>query len=83
MSTKAQIGLPPKQKRKSLLGDLATVDIPPADNMDGEEAQLKDLNFKVKPEFHQMFKLTAVKHGMKMRVLLEESLQAWLEKHTK
>lgn len=81
MNTKAQIGVPPKQKKKSFLGDLGNTEVVAADHMD--ETQLKDLNFKVKPEFHQIFKLTSVKHGLKMRELLEQSLDAWIEKHTK
>lgn len=41
---------------------------------------IRDLNFKVSPEFHLRFKTTATMWGMSMKDLLEASFAAWTEK---
>jgi hypothetical protein len=41
---------------------------------------VRDLNFKVSPEFHLRFKTTATVWGMSMKDLLEASYAAWVEK---
>ncbi|AGC36197.1 hypothetical protein B7L88_gp091 [Rhizobium phage RHEph10] len=46
-----------------------------ADNM--EEVKLRDLNFKVDPEFHTRFKMTATAAGLSMKELLEQCFDAW------
>ncbi len=42
---------------------------------------IRDLNFKVSPEFHLRFKTTATLWGMSMKELLEASYAAWVEKY--
>lgn len=38
---------------------------------------LQDLNFKVDPSFHRLFKTTAAQNGMSMKELLEDAFRLW------
>jgi hypothetical protein len=40
-----------------------------------------DMNFKVAPEFHQAFKVTAAIKGMPMKDLLWAAFQCWVDVH--
>ena len=40
----------------------------------------QDMNFKVDPEFHTVFKVVAAIKGMPMKDLLESAFAAWVEK---
>jgi hypothetical protein len=46
-----------------------------------KKADLKDLNFKVDPEFHTKFKSVATIRRLSMKELLEECFQVYLQKH--
>ncbi|QIG69053.1 hypothetical protein EVB78_019 [Rhizobium phage RHph_N1_15] len=75
-ATKAKIQ--PKQPAHSMkflgsLGDEPKIEA--ADNM--TEVKLRDLNFKVDPEFHTKFKMTATAAGLSMKELLEQCFDAW------
>ena len=76
MNTKANVGKPPK--KNSLLNQLTERPPVVADNM--EEKILKDLNFKVDEQFHQHFKMLAVRHNLSMKRLLQEAVDCWVEK---
>jgi hypothetical protein len=67
--------LPPPPKKKSVLGDLINHTVKPADNM--AEVPLKDMSFKVDPDFHHLFKTTASSYRLSMKELLEESFELW------
>ncbi|QIG75592.1 hypothetical protein EVC20_021 [Rhizobium phage RHph_Y2_17_1] len=71
--TKAAI--PKKPQPMKFLGALAEQPAFTADNM--EEVKLRDLNFKVDPEFHTRFKMTATAAGLSMKELLEQCFDAW------
>jgi hypothetical protein len=43
---------------------------------------LRDMNFKMDPEFHRAFKLTAISHGMTMKELFEASFRVWVDKES-
>lgn len=49
------------------------------DNLSRPNSGLQDLNFKVSPDFHRAFKLSATMRGIPMKDLLEASFRAWLE----
>jgi hypothetical protein len=51
------------------------------DNLSVPSDGLRDLNFKVSPEFHRLFKGTAVAWGMSMKELLEASFKTWREQY--
>ncbi|SER26693.1 hypothetical protein SAMN05216548_11432 [Faunimonas pinastri] len=53
------------------------------DNLSKSPEELKDLNFKVSPDLHRDFKLTATAWGMSMKELLEAAYKGWVEKHGK
>lgn len=76
MNTKANVGSPPR-KRSSLTAALAERPPVTANNM--AEKSLKDLNFKVDEEFHQYFKMLAVKHNISMKRLLTEAVESWVQ----
>jgi hypothetical protein len=42
---------------------------------------LQDMNFKVAPRFHTLFKGEAVMRGMSMKELLEAALKCYLDTH--
>jgi predicted HicB family RNase H-like nuclease len=65
--------------RMNYLGTLAEAPKLEADNM--EAVKLRDLNFKVDPEFHTKFKMTATASGKSMKELLEECFAAWVAAH--
>ena len=70
--TKAQLGPPPRGKKLSM-GEMIT---PVAANNMSEKG-LKDLSFKVDPDFHHKFKTTASSYRLSMKDLLEECFDAW------
>jgi hypothetical protein len=71
-------GVPPPPRVTRLLAAVPTPTMAP-DNLSKPSAGLQDLNFKVDPEFHRHFKLTAVTKGMSMKDLLEACYKCWLE----
>lgn len=44
-----------------------------------KRSETNDLNFKVDPGFHHLFKLTAALNGMTMKELCEASFWVWLK----
>lgn len=48
-----------------------------ADETNGSE--FRDLNFKVTPDFHRHYKVTASASGISMKQLLEQSFDAWID----
>ncbi len=80
-ATKAAIptkaAVPKKPQPMKFLGSLGDQPVFTADNM--EAVKLRDLNFKVDPEFHTKFKMTATASGKSMKELLEECFEAWVE----
>ncbi|MBX4911336.1 hypothetical protein HJA82_28920 [Rhizobium bangladeshense] len=79
-ATKANIQ-PKPQSASSMkfLGSLAAEPVEASDNMKDKAAILRDLNFKVDPEFHTKFKMTAAAAGKSMKELLEECFDAWVQ----
>ncbi|WP_276122701.1 hypothetical protein [Pararhizobium qamdonense] len=73
--TKAAV--PKKPQTMKFLGALAEQPTYVADNM--ESVKLRDLNFKVDPDFHTKFKMTATAAGLSMKDLLEECFEAWIK----
>lgn len=53
----------------------------PPNNMAKPNSGYQDLNFKVDPDFHRAFKLTAAMKGMQMKELLEASFRTWVEQY--
>lgn len=53
------------------------------DNLADGAKVLKDLNFKVPPEFHTEFKSAAFLNGLKMNELLVQALKAWKDNQAK
>ena len=80
-ASKAAIGTAPsKKKRVSHLGALETpIEVRAADNMK-PKPELRDLNFKVDPEFHLKFKMTATAAGLSMKEFVQECYEAWVDK---
>jgi predicted HicB family RNase H-like nuclease len=76
-ATKANIK--PRQQSGAMkyLGSLTEEPVKPADNMKKKDAVLRDLNFKVDPDFHTRFKMTATAAGLSMKELLEQCFDAW------
>lgn len=73
--TKAAIAKKPQTMK--FLGALEGAPAFTADNMDA--VKLRDLNFKVDPEFHTKFKMTAAASGKSMKELLEEAFDLWVD----
>ncbi|OCP21925.1 MULTISPECIES: hypothetical protein [unclassified Ensifer] len=73
--TKAAVRKKPQAMK--FLGALTEQPTFTANNMD--EKTLRDLNFKVDPEFHARFKMTAAAAGLSMKDLLEEAFHAWIQ----
>lgn len=48
---------------------------------DETNSGLQDMNFKVDPHFHTVFKTSASVSGLSMKELLEASFRAWVEKY--
>jgi hypothetical protein len=44
--------------------------------------ELKDMNFKVDPNFHQEFKIEATKRGMKMNEFLRHIYQSFMQRES-
>jgi hypothetical protein len=74
-ATKAAV--PRKPQSMKFLGALAEQPTFVADNME-EVKLLRDLNFKVDPDFHARFKMTAAASGKSMKELLEECFAVWI-----
>ena len=80
--TKANVPTPPSKSTKSRLMVAAPPPQETPDNLSKpSDDVLRDLNFKVAPDFHRRFKLTATSWSMSMKDLLEACYQAWVEKH--
>lgn len=80
---RANVPPPPhKQLRglQAIVHPTPEVEAPPA-NMQRPNAGVQDLNFKVDPDFHLAFKMTATTKKMTMKELLEASFRCWLEKY--
>ncbi|TDW20434.1 hypothetical protein EV128_12564 [Rhizobium azibense] len=75
--TKAEVPKKPGKGGMQYLAALDTEKKVEADNMKGE-VKLRDLNFKVDPDFHTKFKMTATASGKSMKELLEECFAAWI-----
>jgi hypothetical protein len=54
--------------------------VTPPTNLQKSNSGLQDLNFKVDPGFHTVFKVVATIKGMSMKELLEASFKAWVDK---
>jgi predicted HicB family RNase H-like nuclease len=76
--TKANIQKPPQPNSMKFLGALQEKPEFTADNMADPDTKARDLNFKVSPEFHTKFKMTAAAAGLSMKELLEDSFKAWV-----
>lgn len=72
--------IPPPPKKTTRLNYAPKLDVPP-DNLSRPNDDVQDMNFKVHPDFHRRFKITATIWGMSMKELLEASFKAWLEKN--
>lgn len=71
---------PPPRARRGLM----VAPPPPSaapDNLARPNAGLQDMNFKMDPDFHRAFKVTATMRGMAMKELLEASFRCWVEIH--
>lgn len=75
--TRARVPAPPKQR---LMASAPPPTFVP-DNLSKSSDNLQDLNFKVTPDFHRKFKVTATSWGMSMKELLEASFKAWIDQH--
>ncbi len=74
--------VPPPPRRRGILQAVPSVaEETPPNNMQVSNTGTQDLNFKVDPEFHQVFKVVAAIKGMKMKDLLESCFAAWVEKY--
>lgn len=74
-TTKAKLGARPA--KTTIADQIFAASIQPSDNM--KEEKLKDMSFKVSPEFHTQFKVVAARSNLSMRELLEESFRLWME----
>jgi hypothetical protein len=43
-------------------------------------SNLQDMNFKVNPEFHRLFRFASALNGMSMKELLDASFRAWINR---
>lgn len=82
----ARIGKPPL--RRALQGRLSEIAPPapveaPSNLVERPSAGLKDLNFKVDPQFHQQFKLEATARGMSMVELLKAAFWLYVQNNPK
>lgn len=74
--TKAPVPKPARSLKMSFMG-AAVAPTTPASNM---TEKLKDMSFKVDPEFHRRYKSAAALNGVQMKDILEESFELWMEK---
>jgi len=81
--TKAQIPAPPSRggSRPRLMAPPPSPQQTPDNLSKPTDEVLRDLNFKVSPEFHRKFKMIATMRSMTMKELLEACLNNYVEKH--
>lgn len=72
---------PPPRRGLSAVPMPVTNDLAPATNMSKPNSGTMDLNFKVDPETHHRFKMSATMRRMSMKDLLLASFNTWLEVH--
>lgn len=70
--TKAAVPVPPSKRASFMPSAIAPTAVP--SNI-AEKPQ--DMSFKVHPDFHREFKMTAAAAGLSMKDLLEEAFDAW------
>lgn len=80
----ARIGKPPLKRSFQQTGRLSdqeppAVELAPTNLIERPSAGLKDLNFKVDPQFHQRFKVEAASRGMSMVDLLKAAFWNYVQ----
>jgi hypothetical protein len=72
------VKVPSPPQRRGIIAQVPTPVAAP-DNLSKPNSGLQDMNFKMSPEFHRAFKITASIRGMAMKDLLEASFRCWVE----
>ncbi len=77
-ATKPQVPPPPSRQRRGIIAEIPKPD-QSENNLSKPNSGLQDMNFKMDIDFHQEFKMAAVKRKMTMKELLEASFRCWVE----
>lgn len=77
---KPQVPPPPgKPLKQRFMTHVPTLEQTPENLTKPAETGFQDLNFKVSPDFHRLFKTTAVMRGMSMKELLEAAFNHYVQ----
>jgi hypothetical protein len=77
--TTTRVPPPPARGRRGIIAPVPQASNAP-NNLSIPNSGLQDLNFKVDPIFHRMFKRVANTKDMSMKELLESAFNCWVEK---